>query len=439
MSSEIQLIEDEIARAAFDLLLQEPFYAHVLAGMPRVITEEVRSLGLQWTGNQVVLRVNPTWFQNHLGAAQRKVALKHEVLHVVFRHLFRPGGRDPEIFSIAADLVVNQLLAPLKPLPDWPTLAMFPELNLKPDQPVEAYYAALVLLLRKMREAGFRQEQENGGEAWVHGGTGENSVEAPASRTDWAQGTGMPRSAKSLAGLLKKSTKRGDDAGWHDGTDGLGSAAGRYAVGSIVIRASERTPPHQWGTFPAGLLSELGLILAEREPKLDWKRVVRIFCASSGSTRIRHTVKRVSKRYGTRPGIKVKRLQRLLVALDTSGSIDQNMLEAFFSEIHAAWKAGATVHVVECDADVQSDYRYVGKPPHEVSGGGGTKFEPVFRWMREQRPFDGCLYLTDGCGPPPSTRPPCRLLWVIAGNADIGDDENTLPFGSSISLPVEPT
>ncbi|MDA7524926.1 hypothetical protein N8667_05020 [Verrucomicrobia bacterium] len=28
-----QLIEDEISRAAFDLLLKEPFYAHVLAGL----------------------------------------------------------------------------------------------------------------------------------------------------------------------------------------------------------------------------------------------------------------------------------------------------------------------------------------------------------------------------------------------------------------------
>ncbi len=47
-----QRIDDEISRAAFDLLLKEPFYAHVLAGMPRVLTGEVRSMGLRWNRRQ---------------------------------------------------------------------------------------------------------------------------------------------------------------------------------------------------------------------------------------------------------------------------------------------------------------------------------------------------------------------------------------------------
>jgi predicted metal-dependent peptidase len=206
-------------------------------------------------------------------------------------------------------------------------------------------------------------------------------------------------------------------------------------VGSVLIRAKERMPPHQWGSLPAALLSELALILAERQPKLDWKRMVRIFCASSGRSRIRHTMKRISKRYGTRPGIKVQRMQRLLVAVDTSGSIDQKMVNAFFTEIHGAWKAGATVQVVECDASVQRDYRYAGKPPREVAGGGGTEFEPVFRWMQSQAQFDGCLYLTDGCGPAPTTRPRCKLLWVVAAGEGTGTMD--LPFGPTVHLQVD--
>ena len=439
MSPDHQLIDDEISRAAFDMLLKEPFYAHVLAGMPRLVTDQVKSMGVRWNGQQVVLQVNPEWFRKGLGAAQRRVALKHEVLHVVFRHLFRPGDRDPQLYSIAADLVVNQVLAPLKPLPGWPTLYLFPELKLKPDQPLETYYAALGGLLRKMRQAGFSEEANAGAGAGA-GRAGKGKVKGRGKGgggggSDWAKATGQPQSAEALAKLLKEQTQRGDDAGWHDGKDSLGEAAGRYAVGSVLIRAKERMPPHQWGSLPAALLSELALILAEREPKLDWKRVVRIFCASSGRSKIRHTMKRISKRYGTRPGIKVQRLQRLLVAVDTSGSINQKLVEAFFTEIHAAWKAGATVHVVECDAAVQRDYRYTGKPPREVAGGGGTEFEPVFRWMLDQAQFDGCLYLTDGCGPAPTTRPRCKLLWVVTGAGD--EDNGTLPFGPTLPLQVD--
>jgi len=400
-----------------------------------VVTNQVKSVGLHWKSQQLVLRVNPAWFCRSLTATQCKVALKHEVLHVVFRHLFRPGDRDPALYSIAADLVVNQLPPPLQPLPGWPTLEMFPELKLKPDQLVETYYGALVTLLRKMRKAGFAEEESGGSSSGMYGG---GIGQARASGKGRFQATSQPQSAQALAKLLEDHGKRGDDSGWHDGKDGVGAAAGRYAVGSVLIRARDRMPRHKWSSLPAALFSELALILTERQPKLDWKRVIRIFCASSGRTKIRHTMKRISKRYGTRPGIKVQRLQRLLVAVDTSGSVHEEMVELFFTEIHAIWKAGATVTVVECDAAIQRYYEYRGKPPRVVAGGGGTEFDPVFRWMLDQSQFDGCLYLTDGCGPAPTIRPPCKLLWVIAGD-DKPDPDDCLSFGPSVNLQIDRT
>jgi predicted metal-dependent peptidase len=418
-------VEDAISRAAFDLLLREPFYAHVLAGLPREVSEQVETIGLRWDGEQVMLRVNPLWFGRQLSDRERSAALKHEALHVVFRHLFRPADRDPALYSIAADLVVNQLLAPLQPLAGWPTLAMFPELELASNQPSEIYYAALAGLLRRMGQAGY-------GAAPGAAGAGRAAKRA---RRGWAEGSGQPHSAEALAQLLQGPDGRGIDTGWHDGNDALAAAAGRYALGGLLLRARERIPLHRWGELPAALRSELGLILAERQPVLDWKRVVRLFCASSARSRLRHTVKRVSKRYGTRPGIKVQRLRRLLVALDTSGSIDGASLEAFFREIHGAWRAGATVHIIECDADVQRHYPYAGRPPEAVEGGGGTDFDPVFRWMEGQPKFDGCLYLTDGEGPAPSIRPRCRLLWVVRGDGE-EDAPARLPFGSTIRLPA---
>ena len=424
-----QRAEDEISRAAFDLLLKEPFYAHVLAGMPRDLTERIPTVGLFWNGQQMVLRINPEWFCKGLTGPERKVVLKHEVLHLVFRHVFQPEDRDAQLYSIAADLVVNQLIAPFKPLPDWPTLSMFPELGLKPDQTVDVYYAALAALLRTMQQVGFCTDKAKDRSRTEGKGNGRAKI------ADCADATGKPMSAQALVELMDDRGTRADDSGWHDGKDTLGAVAGGYALGSLLIRARERMPRHMWLSLPAALLSELQLILSERQPKLDWKRMVRIFCAASGRTRIQHTLKRVSKRYGTRPGIKVKRLKRLLVAVDTSGSIDQKMIEAFFIEIHAAWRAGAMVHVVECDAKVQRDYAYSGKTPAMIAGGGGTDFEPVFRWMQDRSRFDGLLYLTDGCGTAPITRPGCRLLWVVVRSEQNAVDPD-LPFGPTIHLEV---
>ena len=458
MGSESQAL-DEISRAAFALLLKEPFYAHILAGMPREASDTVKSTGTAWDGQQVRLRVNPEFFVDGLTATQRTGVLKHEILHVAFRHVFRGADRDARVFSVAADLVVNQLVKPY-PLPNgYPTLHDFPDLQLEPDKSVEDYYGVLMQLLREMQQAGFGGDKPGDGQNGDNdaqggdddsqgdsanqsggrksrskagkGGKGRTPSGAAAGGPEWAGGTSAPKSAAALAKLLGDQKGRGDDSGWHDGNDGV-SAAGRYAVGNLLLRARERMPPHQWGTMPAALISQLELILAERQPKVDWKRMVRIFCASSGRSRIRHTIKRISKRYGTRPGIKVQRLQRLLVAVDTSGSIDQKMLEEFFTEIHGTWKVGATVVIVECDAEVQRSYDYRGKPPKAVKGGGGTEFEPVFAWMRKQRPFDGVLYLTDGYGPAPTSRPNCKLLWVISEDGSSGG----LPFGPTVRIPA---
>jgi hypothetical protein len=48
--------------------------------------------------------------------------------------------------------------------------------------------------------------------------------------------------------------------------------------------------------------------------------------------------------------------------------------------------------------------------------------------MQGQQPFDGVLYLTDGYGPAPSTRPNCEFLWVISD----GGYTEVLPFGPTV-------
>ena len=440
-------VDDEISRAAFSLLVKEPFYAHVLAGMPRVVTDQVKTLGAAWNGQQVSLLVNPMFFLKELKANQRVAMIKHEVLHVAFRHIFRQAAFDQKIYDIAADLVVNQWVEPW-PLPEGAiTLESFPELKLEPDQTVEQYYQALTALQSKMLQSGFNEKHP------------EEQVANSEAIPDWAEESGKPDSAMALADCLSNTPSLegeeqsrdsiegddpagatlaiGDHQGWHDGK-GTDATAGLYSVGNLLIRARERMPPHQWGSLPASLISELDLILAERQPKLDWRRTVRLFCASSGRTKVKHTIKRVSKRYGTRPGVKIQRMQRLLVAVDTSGSVDEEMLLEFFTEIHGAWRAGAMITVVECDAEVQRHYEYCGKPPKGIQGGGGTEFEPVFRWMLDQRPYDGMLYLTDGYGPEPTTRPNCKLLWVFPESNEEYFDEfgapETLPFGPNIQL-----
>jgi predicted metal-dependent peptidase len=202
----------------------------------------------------------------------------------------------------------------------------------------------------------------------------------------------------------------------------------------LIVQAKERSGQAGWGPLPNRIKELIEAAIERRKPKLDWRRVIRLFAASSRKTRVVNTLRRRSKRYGTYPGIRVQRFQKMAVAIDTSGSVNDQELSDFFGEIHGIWKQGAEITIIECDAAVQRTYQYTGKLPEAVAGRGGTAFNPVFEYLNQNRMtrFDGCIYLTDGGAPAPTIKPPCPLLWVVTSDGHAGEH---LQFGRVLQLP----
>jgi predicted metal-dependent peptidase len=238
--------------------------------------------------------------------------------------------------------------------------------------------------------------------------------------------------------LSKKLDKtiHGDHSHWGIPKDAKGQVDAYGAeteLDRMIIQARERTPSKYHDTIPGEINALIDSLIESRKPKVDWRRTLRIFATNSRRTYIFSTMHRISKRYGTRPGIKVKQFQKIAVAIDTSGSVSDTDLGIFFTEIDAMYKQGAEIVVIECDAEVQRTYNYKGQLPTEVAGRGGTEFDPVFAFLRSNRltHYDGCIYLTDGCADEPTIRPPCPLLWVITADGDAGDH---LRFGRIIKL-----
>ena len=142
----IKDINEEISRCIIKMLLKEPFYAHFLSGVIREITDQVPTAAVGFKAGKIALYVNEKFFLKELRSMTERVAvIKHETLHIIFKHLFRMKAKDYDnkLFNIAADLVVNQLIKPWK-LPDSAiTLESFPKLKLPRDKSVEWYYENL--------------------------------------------------------------------------------------------------------------------------------------------------------------------------------------------------------------------------------------------------------------------------------------------------------
>ena len=375
------------------MLLKEPFYAHFLSGVIREVTDKVPTAAVGFKSGKIALYVNENFFLNELKSVNERVAvIKHETLHIIFKHLFRMKTKsyDNQLFNVAADIVVNQLIYPWK-LPDSAvTLDTFPELKLPKDKSVEWYY--------------------------------ENLKQNASKDSDYK---------KRLEEIFEKGT-HSDHKMWGE-NENFSIEVVETEVERMIIQARDRTPAKDHGSIPLGIKSLMKNIIEKRNPQINWKRALKIFSSTSRRTRVYHSMKRISKRYGTRPGIKIKRFQKLAVAIDTSGSINMDTINIFFSEIHRMWKLGAEIEILECDAEVQKKYSYKGYVPEFISGGGGTSFDPVFEHIRSSRfeRYDGCIYLTDGYAPQPTIKPPCKVFWCITKNGKIGSH---LKFGRAVKM-----
>ena len=393
------------------MLLKEPFYAHFLSGIIREVTDKVPTAAVGFKSGKIALYVNENFFLKELRSTERVAVIKHETLHIIFKHLFRMKTKDYDnrLFNIAADLVVNQLISPWK-LPDSAvTLETFRELKLPPDKSVEWYYENLKKTASKDKEY-------------------KKSLQEIFDKMDTSGGDDLA----GEEGSRKKRRYHSDHRMWGE-NENFSMEVVETEVDRMIIQARDRTPTKDHGTIPLGIQSLIKNIVKKRNPQINWKKALKIFSSTSRKTRVYLTLKRVSKRFGTRPGTKIKRFQKLAVAIDTSGSINIDDFNDFFGEIHSMWRFGAEIDVLECDAEIQKKYSYRGRIPEFIHGGGGTSFDPVFEHIKSNRfeRYDGCIYLTDGYAPEPTIKPPCKVFWCITKDGEIGPH---LKFGRVVKM-----
>jgi predicted metal-dependent peptidase len=405
-------ILEDVSRATSSLILEEPFYGHFFVGIIKEVHERIQTMAIGPSGHHVKLHINPIFWKTQLLSEKLRMGLvKHEILHVVFKHIFR--GKDyaqKDIFNIACDLVVNQYIKV-----DWlPVnrihLGLFPGIGLEPERDADEYYRKLCRLKENCEQLGEGEE----------GGTGKAN---PAEKEAW----------ENLKRVLGEGDEWQERHGLWVDLEQLPAAMRELLedqINAAITQSLEksRRDSREWGKLPAGLRHHLQEFENSLKPVVNWRRLLRIFSESSSRTYVRSTLKRPSKRYGTTPGIKVRKRQKLLVALDTSGSISEDDLAAFFSEIYHIWKQGAEVMVVECDTQIVARYPYRGLVPAAIHGRGGTNFDAPIAWANAHYQPDALIYFTDGFGPLPSVPARMPILWLLSQAGSVAGPEHIQTF-----------
>jgi len=366
------MLQRQVTSTMLQLRMRSPFFA-TLALFARIqMTETVPTAATD--GRDIYINQH---FWAELMSAMRLGLMAHEVLHAALLHVPRRGTREPLLWNVAADIVVNGII---------------------------------------LAQEGF---------------------ELPAGHLRDKELEHL--SVEEIYHLLQERRKQYPsfiiaDLLWSHGPGRDGYAGLEEYWRQALQRAKTLAEMTGHGTQPAGLERELTQASAAQ---LDWRAYLWRFMVRTPNDFQGYDRRFIGQRLylETLEGESV----RVYVAFDTSGSIGSKEISLFLGE--AVGILRAYPHLVAslyyADAACYGPYPLTegAEIPRPV-GGGGTDFRPFFEAVQKEHEQadtqDGvCIYLTDGCGTFPEEAPVLPVLWVLSPG---GLQADKVPFGETVRL-----
>jgi predicted metal-dependent peptidase len=202
-------------------------------------------------------------------------------------------------------------------------------------------------------------------------------------------------------------------------------------VRNVIERAVESADQSSngWGYMPASIREEIRRFVSKKVP---WRSVLRQFIGVLLPGDRSTSIKRINRRYPyIHPGVKRGRKAKLLVAIDMSGSVGEELLATFFAELTNLAK-NCEIDVVPFDCSAEPEHivkwRRGGPPPMGRVKAGGTSFDAPTDLANDPKNrgrWDGLLIVTDGiCNAPKESR--VRRGWVLGPGCKLQFDSNEL-------------
>jgi predicted metal-dependent peptidase len=401
-------IDNKLVAARTWLIIDKPFLGALVLRLPLVQADP------KWCPTTATdarsFYYNRTYIEA-LSFEQTKFILAHEALHCALSHFARREHRDKRRWDVACDFAINSLLVAdgLKPAPDALILDAYQ------DMTAEEIYPCIQ----------------------------ENTEEKPMDQHLYDQENSAQGSGQHGGGAGTQGESPDDDGG---GNQGELDAHAHGAPQPPPLSAPERESLHkQWQQRLASAAQQaiqsgkLGGSMARLvdhllQPQMPWRMLLAHYM--SRASRNDYSFAHPSRREGTAilPGLRSQHID-LIVALDTSGSISDEEMREFVSEVNAIkGQVGARITLHACDDKLAQDGPWTFEPWEEIElpkqwhGGGGTRFTPVFDWAENQdRPPNLLLYFTDAKGEFPGQEPTFPVLWLVKGREKV-------PWGQRIQL-----
>jgi predicted metal-dependent peptidase len=381
---------DKIVRARTNLLVSNGFFGFLTMMLKLVEAKEVGGQAIPTMAvDGVHLYYNPD-FVHKLDERECEGVAAHEVMHCALKHFTRRGNRDPMIWNIAGDHVINN----------------------------------------DLMEAGFKLPKPNCCDPKYKGMTTEevyDDLMKDAVKIKISMGEGNSADPGGCGGVLDAP----GDANQKEETANNWEVQVRTAVQVAAGQNAGQIP----GTLRA-LIQDLN------RPKVSWRDLTRRFIDQSMLKDFSWSrLHRRSVASGVlMPGLISDRLNKLVFFVDVSGSISYELAKEMVSEVAGALDQGTADCVVVAYADtavLHADEYYQGDIV--TCGhyrGGGTDFADSFRWLAANHPDASCvIYLTDLQVYNFGEDPGCPTMWAVYSPYSQFDAlAGRVPFGTAIHV-----
>ena len=357
----------DLDRAVKTLLIREPFYGLFLLNLNRYYGDKCDTACVCRNGINTELCVNKK-FWDTLSDDEQLGVLKHELSHILFKHITSSEYfGDHDKFNKAADLETNSYIPVLQKDPYY-----YPaRFNLGNNKGTKFYYENLP------------DEPNDGSEG--NNGDSSNSYDPNDSHASW-------KDFQDLSDTEKQLIENQID---------------------YQAKNTAETCQKLIGSIPGELKEYLDSLFKIKPQVFNWKAYFRRVIGNLITSELYLTRMRPSRRFPDSRGVKFKRKPHVLVGVDTSGSVSDEELEDFFSEIYYLWKSGVKVTIAQIDTKIEHIEEYNGKFNKEIYGRGGTEFTSLINYYNERKKdFSTLVIFTDGYVS--LNLPPFRNgVWVI--------------------------
>lgn len=347
-------VERKVSKAKSLLIIDHPFFGTGVSRRPIQYTDTVPTAAMSATGQ---MYINPRFIEDGtpengpLTVKNVMFLLAHEAMHYMLMHGLRMQHRNHKAWNVATDKVINDTLI---------------------DAKVGDFIKGGIHMrdARNFAAEELYDENDQGQNGNGPGGIG-NDVQPPTN------GDGSPMDASQV----------------------------RQAEAQAKIEAVQCAKAAKAvGKLPGSLERMIDELVQVSTPWYDHlERHMTSFVAGGKSWK-RPNKRMISKGIYLKGKSKQPRMGKVVIGVDTSGSIGQAELNFFGGHVNRILETcqPEEVIVIYCDAAVAHVDRYepddmpIRLTPH---GGGGTRFEPVFDYIDEHdiEP-EVVVYLTDGYG-----------------------------------------